>query len=146
MGEHSASVVNMCDPQPPPKRGGCKVGKELIDYVWRIPKLRRSQCITLQEQVEARTAYGKAKYGQVLMTQDGRDEVIDAEQELIDLIQYAYKARLNNRRKEAAQRLGAAMTVLVAILTNDEDDYDEDYDSNEENEDEPKCPPTPTDG
>ncbi len=167
MGEISART-NMLNPQPPPQKWGSKVGKELINYVWQVPKLRHSQCLTLQAQIEARTEFGKLKYGQPLMTRDGRDEVIDAEQELVDLIQYAYKARLNNRRKEAANRLGAAMTVLVAILTTDEDDHEESDDEDDGEEDcctpayvcdehwqewvksngadKQTCPPTPTDG
>lgn len=36
-----------------------------------------------------RCEYGLSKYKQQLMTNDGRDDVIDAMQEMADLIQYA---------------------------------------------------------
>lgn len=42
----------------------------------------------------ARDAYGRRKYGQPLMSEDGRDHVNDARQEILDALQYIQAARI----------------------------------------------------
>ena len=52
----------------------------------RNPLARHCPLIVL---VEERNAFGVAKYGQPLMTQDGRNGIEDARQELCDLVSTA---------------------------------------------------------
>lgn len=44
--------------------------------------------------VRERDAFGRAKYGQPLMSNDGRNGIEDARQELGDLLQYVMKCKL----------------------------------------------------
>lgn len=60
--------------------------------------------------------FGLAKYGQPLMTLDSRNEVIDAEEEALDMIQYAYKAKLNGRIEELRGVLFPYIVTICALL------------------------------
>jgi hypothetical protein len=46
--------------------------------------------------IKERCEYGLKKYGQSLMSKDGRNSIIDALQEAGDLMQYIHKAQMNN--------------------------------------------------
>jgi len=59
--------------QPAPQSGGKVVFTELI------------------KDIEKRAEFGRKKYGQELMTNDGRDTLIDAYQEALDLTMYLKK-------------------------------------------------------
>jgi hypothetical protein len=70
-----------------------------------IAKARFNEMIDEREQV------GIKKYGQSLMTHNGRDALLDAEEEVLDLWQYLNQARLERDQllREIAQlkaRLG----------------------------------------
>jgi hypothetical protein len=78
-------MKNKSVPEPPPKPHGLVVPDELI---------KRLQSPALIALVKERTAFGMKKYGQPLMTEDGRDGVEDARQELGDLLQYVCKVAL----------------------------------------------------
>jgi len=47
--------------------------------------------------LQQRSDFGKEKYGSFLRTFNGRDCEIDAQQEIIDCIQYLFQMRLENR-------------------------------------------------
>ena len=64
--------------------------------------------------VKARSEFGFAKYGQVLMTGDGRDGLNDAAQELIDAMQYAYKAKLNGINVTPLRELWQILGTLLS--------------------------------
>lgn len=66
--------------------------------------------------VETRTAFGMKKYGQMLMTEDGRDTGRDAVEEMGDLLQYAYKAKMNGCEKTLRDVLWPAIILLIDIL------------------------------
>jgi hypothetical protein len=66
--------VNAATPEPQPVGNGTPV-TELV-----ITDLR------------ARSAYGVKKYGTVLRTNNGRDALMDAYQEALDLVQYLRQA------------------------------------------------------
>lgn len=98
-------------PEPAPKRGGREVTPLLITT---LKSMGYSRSIAL---VEARHAFGVAKYGQGLMTGDGRDDIEDLEQELGDAIQYAFKARLNGTlTPEVQQRLREHLDALELLM------------------------------
>lgn len=87
-------------PEPPPLRLGEPVTPPLLAWIesrgraeaHRIPPEHTQAALEL---VRARDTFGRAKYGQGLLTGDGRNTVEDARQELGDFLQYLYKAHLN---------------------------------------------------
>ena len=64
--------------------------------------------------VEERNAYGMAKYGQPLMTRDGRNGIEDARQELGDLLQYVCKCAMTNEEglEEFVELMSTALFVV----------------------------------
>ena len=56
------------------------------------------------------------KYGRCLNTQDGRDDVVDALEEAGDLLQYAYKAKLNGNLQKLKEELSPSLKMLKKIL------------------------------
>ena len=63
---------------------------------------------------EARDAFGRAKYGQPLMTGDGRRTDIDALDELGDLLHYLFKAKMNGDAVGRVLRLLPALEALAS--------------------------------
>jgi len=95
--EHLGKAVDLMDlrrAQPVPKKKGVKVPPVLISFIREmdLPDQVKQNAVTL---VTARDSLGKEKYGQSLMSDDGRDPYIDALQELGDLLQYLMQCRLN---------------------------------------------------
>lgn len=66
--------------------------------------------------VEARDAFGRGKYGQCLMSQDGRDSVEDARQELGDALQYIYKAIFNGEDITPLKPHIEALSTLIKSM------------------------------
>jgi hypothetical protein len=64
--------------------------------------------------VEERNAFGMAKYGQPLMTRDGRNGIEDARQELGDLLQYVCKCAMANEEglEEFVELMSTALFVV----------------------------------
>ena len=80
----SASV-----PEPTPVKNGDEVTPLLISYIETVyPQEHNQHLISL---IMQRHQFGMEKYGQPLMTKDGRNGIEDARQELGDLIQYIFK-------------------------------------------------------
>jgi hypothetical protein len=77
-------------PEPPPLNKGIPVTTELLKWL-EEGGYKRSIDLIIE-----RDTYGIKKYGQRLMTQDGRNSIEDARQELGDAMQYIYKAKLND--------------------------------------------------
>lgn len=103
--------MNPSVPQPPPKSGGLLVTPVLLAY------LAKNGYAEAAKLVQERDAYGKLKYKQGLMTDDGRDVVEDARQELGDLLQYAFSARVQGRDLEP---LRALLPALLRVLYGDD--------------------------
>lgn len=78
-------------PEPAPRLGGEPVTPALV--AWLIDHAAAQSVV---DAVLARDAFGREKYGQPLMTDDGRDVVEDARQELADALQYIMRARLTH--------------------------------------------------
>ena len=83
-------------PEPPPVNKGREVTPLLIDWLRGIGA--SNSTISL---IEARRIYGLQKYGQGLMTEDGRNTMEDARQEVGDLLQYLFKAFLRGEQPSA---------------------------------------------
>jgi len=87
MSQQQASV-----PEPAPVAKGVPVTPELLAWLEQGKHLKGA--LELSALVRERDAFGRAKYGQPLMSEDGRNTLEDARQELGDLAQYLYKARM----------------------------------------------------
>ena len=102
----------MSIPEPPPQNKGECVTDKLIEYI-------NMMCIGMDiksetiELIQQRSEFGYKKYGQYLMTQDGRNTIEDARQELGDLLQYVFKARMNGEDISCIKRM---LPVLVELL------------------------------
>jgi hypothetical protein len=106
----------MDTPQPPPVVNGIPVSAELVRWIDGSTDITPSNKDTVKKLIEERCAYGLRKYNQCLMSNDGRDDVIDAMQEAGDLIQYSYKAKLNGRLGELKRQLQPLLNVLDKVL------------------------------
>lgn len=96
-------------PEPPPKPAGVIVPDALIERIEHIKKnnLIRGDFDALITLVRERDTFGRAKYGQPLMSSDGRNGIEDARQELGDLLQYVMKCKL----------AGDNVTPLLELIT-----------------------------
>jgi hypothetical protein len=111
-------------PLPPPVDKGMAVSPALLEFIAsKECNATAEEKKQVTELIQQRCKYGLEKYGQRLMSQDGRDDVVDALQEAGDLIQYAFKARLNERNKEMSWAVGPCLQVLVEVLGKDFSDY-----------------------
>lgn len=81
-------------PQPPPTGDGVPVLPKLLEHIRGIYGCStRTICADL----EARAKIGEAKYGTTLRAHNGRDAVVDAYQEALDLCMYLAQACLEGR-------------------------------------------------
>ena len=78
-------------PEPSPKASGAVVTDNLVAFLSSHNNLPCTKAASL---VLERSNFGIKKYGQPLMTGDGRDTIEDARQEAGDLMQYIWKARM----------------------------------------------------
>ncbi len=93
--------------QPPPVPRG-----EVVPPVFQ-EWARASGFPEAAELSASRAAFGEAKYGQPLMTQDGRDSVEDALDEIGDLYHYLEKAIMNGEDvSRLVPHMNAAQTLL----------------------------------
>ena len=92
-------------PEPPPNASGIIVPDELIKWLGGHDDLI--------ELIRQRDAFGRAKYGQPLMSNDGRNGIEDARQELGDLLQYVMKCKLAGQDLTDFMKL---VTVAVNIM------------------------------
>lgn len=99
--------------QPNPLNNGIEVTPKLIEWIQsqeKIEKIVKDDVIAL---VRSRYELGLQRYGQPLMTEDGRITIKDALDELGDLLQYVYKGKLN---REDMQKVKNMMPVLQLLL------------------------------
>jgi hypothetical protein len=95
-------------PLPAPKQAGVNVSESLLAELGRMGA---SDAVAL---INERVKYGMKKYGQPLMSDDGRDSVVDALQEAGDLLQYIWKAKM---KKEDLSQLKYIIDIIAKILT-----------------------------
>lgn len=110
-------------PEPAPKAEGENVPNALIAALHNMGasgNIRGALCNTTGalsraiEMVRERDLFGRAKYGQPLMTGDGRDSANDAAQELVDAMQYVQKANMNGESLGTVRELYAVLGLLLA--------------------------------
>ena len=99
-------------PEPAPENAGEPVTPALVTWI-QAQGLDEGTKRSVIAGVEERSAFGAEKYGQVLMSRDGRDSVNDAAQELIDALQYIQAARMKGQNLDAVKPLVALLTQLV---------------------------------
>lgn len=114
----------MDTPQPPPRLAGEPVSPLLINWVQSLSELSVPDKEAVEVLIKERCEYGLKKYGQGLMTNDGRDDVVDAMQEMGDLLQYAYKAQLNGRLPELKKALYPVLMALFVLMKTPVKDVD----------------------
>jgi len=117
--EWKHQVASPSIPEPPPLPKGVEVTPLLIKWLSRIPLLN-PEVISL---VESRRLYGIQKYGQSLMSQDGRNGLEDARQEAGDLLQYLFKefltreASIDERELRVFRHTLHVCNELIDVLT-----------------------------
>lgn len=79
--------------QPKPINKGIVIFNLIQSYLDKIQD--KSFNNEVLEQLFNRYNFGLQKYGQPLMSDDGRDSVRDANEELLDCIQYVIKCKYN---------------------------------------------------
>lgn len=84
----------MLDPQPKPQAKGYPVYPVLLDYV----QTKYGKDSELASLVTDRYWQGMERYGQPLMTDDGRDTESDLAQELMDALYYTQKGIMQGRK------------------------------------------------
>lgn len=94
-------------PEPAPINKGVEVTPLLLN--WLNQNGASESTLSL---IHARHQYGLKKYGQGLMTEDGRNTFEDARQEAGDLLQYLFKAHLRGERP-TPEELAQFREVLV---------------------------------
>lgn len=99
-------------PQPPPTSddAGPEVWPALLAEAWMSPELR-ALC-------EERDAMGRAKYGTALRVHNGREPLVDALQEALDLAVYLHQAMMQSRDARSRYRLmrDDALNIARALL------------------------------
>ena len=69
----------------------------------------------IAQRLRDRDAVGRARYGTSLMTHNGRNAAIDAEEELLDLVQYLYQMVLEGNLSGAESLLALSRSSLALI-------------------------------
>lgn len=87
---------NAARPEPLPRPHGVEVTPRLIQWLGRQPIDARERERIVAD-ILARDAYGRRKYGQPLMSEDGRDHANDARQEILDCLQYLMAASIQGQ-------------------------------------------------
>lgn len=121
--------VSVSIPEPPPIPNGEVVPDVLINYLVLfqkehlplVPTEARDPFLEsmadLISLIHQRDAFGRAKYGQPLMTQDGRNGIEDAKQELGDLLQYIMKCKLAGETvSDGDRRMFTTALIIIKQL------------------------------
>lgn len=110
----------MSIPEPPPVPQGEIVPDKLIEFLTLSKQALqdREDLLVHTDAVIAlikdRDEFGRKKYGQPLMSEDGRNGVEDAKQELGDLLQYLMKCKLAGQTI-SQDDLGTFMVGIVVV-------------------------------
>ena len=109
-------------PEPPPVPRGIIVPDALlafIDGAQLVDKVSPEVSATLtklSDLVKERNAFGIAKYGQPLYSEDGRNGIEDARQELGDLLQYVFKISLQKERQYTVQEKQDLLNMIKTAV------------------------------
>jgi hypothetical protein len=112
-------------PEPPPVPRSIIVPDALLgflDNAQLVDKLSHEVSATLSkfsDLVKERNAFGIAKYGQPLYSEDGRNGIEDARQELGDLLQYVFKVSLQKERQYTVQEKQDLLNMIKTAVVFD---------------------------
>ena len=124
-GEIGQTIASL--PEPLPKPQGRIVPDHLLSVIEQAQELqldptfdrmRNDHLQKLSELVKQRNAFGMQKYGQPLYSEDGRNGLEDARQELGDLLQYVCKVQMSSENytvEELEEFLSLFNTAVVLI-------------------------------
>ena len=99
-------------PEPDPVPAGREVTPVLLE--WVSQNIREDDYDgSVTKLIKQRDAFGREKYGQPLMSGDGRNDLEDLRQELGDALQYACKARMNGKNVKSVIPLVLALASMV---------------------------------
>jgi hypothetical protein len=110
------NTSNTSIPEPKPINKGIPIYPIAVNNVKKFSKNDKELTTTLTL-LEKRYNFGVSKYGQPLMSNDGRDDIEDCLQEIGDAIQYLSKALYN---KKDITPLRDSLEVLYRMVINDE--------------------------
>ncbi len=113
---NSSSSSSASKPEPPPENKGEPVTPALLKWMAHMQQeglIEGGPYLAASSLVKQRNAFGMVKYGQPLMTKDGRDDVEDAMQEMGDLLQYTFKAVLNRRDTRKLREIISVVHLLL---------------------------------
>ena len=102
-------------PQPAPERGGRSITILVVDDILAGVEVSDVELKVCRDLV-ARDAMGFAKYHQNLETFDGRDTIMDAYQECLDLCQYLKKAAMEGDNVKALYLAAVMMAMRLARI------------------------------
>ena len=109
-------------PEPPPVPRGIIVPNGLLAFLedaQRVDNLSSEVSATLtklSDLVKERNAFGIAKYGQPLYSEDGRNGIEDARQELGDLLQYVFKVSLQQERQYTVEEKRDLLNMIKTAV------------------------------
>ena len=118
--DQELSTVKPSVPEPPPINVGLPVTPALLYYIQdtvdhSLDGVRRVKFVS--DLVKSRDAYGFEKYGQHLMSEDGRCTMKDAKDELADFMQYAFKLKMQDTAtREDVEELRALVDFAERIV------------------------------
>lgn len=99
--------VKPSKPEPPPVQRGELVTPSLVAWLQARGDAEAAQLVL------ERDAFGRPKYGQGLMTDDGRGAVEDLRQELGDGMQYGWKAVLQGIDLKNLRPLALSLLAII---------------------------------
>jgi hypothetical protein len=110
-------------PEPPPVPRGIIVPDALLAFIETTKHIHDGSSwevgvnlCKLSELVKERNAFGIAKYGQPLYSEDGRNGIEDARQELGDLLQYVFKISLQKERQYTVQEKQDLLNMIKTAV------------------------------
>jgi hypothetical protein len=117
----------MSVPEPPPLPHGLVIPDRLISLLQDLQRAEIEGSVEhkqqtafylaeLEQLIRDRDAFGRAKYGQPLMSEDGRNGVEDCKQEIGDMLQYFLKTALT-APKEQVEYLYNLIVTAKAVIT-----------------------------
>jgi len=106
--------MDKVEPKPIMTKNSKNVPDNLINFLHN--NFSNSESIFLCNQILDRMNFGIKKYGTALHSFNGRDAVNDANQELIDAIQYIFQAHLENKDLSEFYELLKLILKIVEIL------------------------------
>ncbi len=109
----------MSSSQPDPINIGEVVSDALLSDILNMPNLLHEEKLYVYNLVKERDAFGRRKYGQPLMSMDGRDTIKDIEDEIGDMLQYCKKLQMQGDeegKKVILKRLEMVFKAAINIL------------------------------